>query len=85
MGDKLKIPTMLTIRETAERFRLPVYFIRKCVGEGNFVSVRAGRKFLINTDSVTEFLETGIPQGAASAKAAPQSETAPRISPISLR
>lgn len=76
---------MLTIRETAELFKLPVHFVRACAGDGRFVSVRAGRKFLVNADSVTEFLETGIPQGATSAKAALQTKTTPRIAPISLR
>ena len=80
MNESIKIPTMLTIKETAELFKLPVHFVRLCASNGSFVSVRAGRKFLINKESVTTFLNTGKPQGAA-----PQLETAPRITPISLR
>lgn len=85
MNELVKIPRMLTIRETAELFKLPVHFVRACVGDGRVVAVRAGRKFLINADSVTAFLSTGAPQGAASRQAAPQSETAPRVLPIPLR
>lgn len=85
MGENLTIPIMLTVRETAERFNLPVHFVRVCVGNGSFVSVRAGRKFLINAESVVTFLSTGLPQGVASQQAAPQIETTSRIAPISLR
>jgi len=89
MVENLTIPTMLTVRETAERFKLPVHFVRACVGDGSFVSVRAGRKFLVNAESVTAFLSTGKPQGAAvnfsENSRRSDGETAPRITPISLR
>lgn len=89
MVEDLTIPTMLTVRETAERFKLPVHFVRACVGDGSFVSVRAGRKFLVNAESVTAFLSTGIPQGVAAnnqeCSCRFDGETAPRITPIALR
>lgn len=89
MNELHKIPTMLTVRETAERFKLPVHFVRSCVGDGSFVSVRAGRKFLVNAESVTAFLNTGVPQGTAATttESARRSdvETARRVTPISLR
>lgn len=82
---EVKAPRMETITTTAEILNLPVHFIRTKVKNGDVVAVRAGRKFLVNVDSVIAFLSTGIPQGAASAKAVPQTETAQRITPISLR
>lgn len=89
MGEKLNIPTMLTIREVAELFKLPLHFVRSCVGDSSFVSVRAGRKFLVNAESVTAFLSTGKPQGAVanSPKSDRRSDekTAPRVTSISLR
>lgn len=89
MGENLNIPTMLTIREVAELFKLPLHFVRSCVGDGSFVSVRAGRKFLVNAESVTAFLSTGKPQGAAAndreCSRRSDGETASRITPISLR
>ena len=89
MVENLTIPTMLTVRETAERFKLPVHFVRACVRDSSFVSVRAGRKFLVNAESVTAFLSTGKPQGAAAndrkSSSRSDGETAPRVTPISLR
>lgn len=89
MNETLKVPTMLTIRETAELFKLPVHFVRACVGDGSFVSVRAGRKFLVNAESVMAFLSTGKPQGAAANTTEnsrrSDEKTVPRVTPISLR
>jgi len=81
----LKIPQMETIVSTAKILGLPVHFLRAAVANGDVVSVRAGRKNLVNIDSVIAFLNTGIPQGATTRQAAPQTENAPRIAPISLR
>lgn len=83
MKNAIEIPRMLTIRETAELFNLPIHFVRQKVGSGEVVSVRAGRKFLVNAESVSEFLRTGKPQGTT--KAAPAADTTPRIAPIPLR
>lgn len=89
MENNVKIPRMLTIREAAELFNLPIHFVRECVGDGRVVAVRAGRKFLVNADSVTAFLNSGVSQGAAAndreCSRRSDGETAPRITPISLR
>lgn len=77
-----EIPEMLTVKETEVRYKLREYFIRRMVADGCVVSIRSGRKILINAASVTRYLETGLPQGT---QAAPQNETTPRIAPISLR
>ncbi len=80
-----EIPEMLTIKEVKVRYDLHEYLVRRMVADSCVVYIRSGRKILVNAASVTRYLETGIPQGVASAKAAPQTETAPRISPIPLR
>lgn len=80
-----KVPRMESITKTAEIFNIAVHFVRAAVANGDVVYVRAGRKFLVNCDSMAAFLSTGIPQGAASQQAAPHTENAPRIAPISLR
>lgn len=52
-----EIPRMLSIRETADLFNLPVHFVRSLVAEGKVFSVQAGsRKYYVNSDSVTAFL-----------------------------
>lgn len=80
-----EIPEMLTVKETEVRYGLRGYFVRRMVADGCVVSVRSGRKILINAASVTRYLETGVPQGSAFQQAAPQTENAPRIVPIPLR
>lgn len=51
------IPDMRGIRETAERFNLPVNFVRSLVREGKVVAVQAGRKkYFVNQASVIRFL-----------------------------
>lgn len=86
MNEPNKIPEMLSIRETAALSDppLPVHFVRVCVARGDVVSVKAGRKILINVDSFRRYLETGIPQGTPP-KAAPCVENVPHVTPISLR
>ncbi len=85
MDDNMKVPRMEPINPAAVISNMPVHALRMMVANGDVVSIRAGRKILVNMDSLIAFLNTGIPQGAASQQAAPQTETAPRISPISLR
>lgn len=89
MDDNITVPRMATIKTTAELFKLPIHFIRAAVTNGNVVSVRAGRKFLVNIDSVTAFLSTGKPQGAAAndrdSSRRSDEETVSRVTPISLR
>lgn len=65
MDDNIKVPRMESITKTAELFKLPVHFVRAAVANGDVVSVRAGRKILVNLDSLAAFLNTGKPQGAS--------------------
>lgn len=85
MNDNTTIPRMETIPQAAVTFNIPVHFVRTAVANGYVVYVRAGRKILVNCDSMATFLNTGIPQGSACREANPQTENAPRIAPISLR
>lgn len=82
MTDNLKIPQMLTIRETAETFKLPVHFVRQKVNSGEVVAIRAGRKFLVNAEKFADYLNGGNVSEAPNSSV---ENNAPRISPISLR
>lgn len=54
------IPDMRSIKETAERFRLPVNFVRRLVLDGKVISVQAGRKkYFVNQASVAALLNGG--------------------------
>lgn len=52
------VPHMATIKATAKLFGLPEHFIRQLVLSGKVVAVKAGCKYLVNTDRLTEFLNT---------------------------
>lgn len=51
-------PRMEPIKTTAALFNLPVHFVRQKVTSGEIVAVRAGRRFLVNVDKLTEYLNT---------------------------
>lgn len=90
MDNKLNTPRIQVegIKSTAEILGLSVHFVRTAVANGDVVSVRAGRKILVNVDSFRRYLETGIPQGAAAnttENSRRSTENEPRITPISLR
>ena len=51
-------PTMLTIRETAERTGHAVHYIRQLCLQGKIIYRKAGNKFLINYEKFIEFLNT---------------------------
>ncbi len=55
---EFKPPRMETIKTTASLFNLPVHFIRAKVASGEIVAVKAGRRFLVNVDKLTEYLNT---------------------------
>ncbi len=83
MLENLKPPRMETITTTAEILHVPVHFVRAKVKNGEVVAVKAGRRYLVNVDKFIEYLN-----GNTVTEAAPlcsNSETAPRIAPISLR
>lgn len=62
---QFKLPTMLTIKETAEYCKkngapkITQFRIRQLAKDGNIVCVPAGRKYLINLDKFIEYLNNG--------------------------
>lgn len=55
----ISIPTMLTIPEAAERTGLSKHYLRQLVLQGKIVYISAGRKYLINMNSLAAFLNKG--------------------------
>ena len=49
-------PTMLTIKQTAERTGLAVHYIRQLCLENKIVYRKAGAKYLINFEKFIEYL-----------------------------
>ena len=54
--DKLNIPTMLTIKETAEKTHLAEAYIRRLVWNNQICYVRSGKKYLVNLEKLIDFL-----------------------------
>lgn len=80
----ISIPTMRTINETAKIFNLPPHFVRQKVLAGEVVAVRAGKKFLVNIEKFTEFLNgefSAMPLRLAEKKGEGAAQSA-TISPI---
>ena len=51
-----KVPTMLTIRETAERVGLSYGIVRRMALRGEIVTVKSGRKTFVNFDRFIDYL-----------------------------
>ena len=58
MNQEIKVPTMLTIKETAKVTGIAEYNIRQLVAGNKICFVKAGRKFLINLEKFVEYLNT---------------------------
>lgn len=84
-SDGYKPPLMLSPVETAERFNLPQHFVRELAANGSVVSIRAGRRILINAESVERYLTTGEAQGAVTAAENVPAPSGGRIVPIPLK
>lgn len=54
-----KIPTMVTIRKAAELTGLSYNCLRKLCISQQIVHIKAGSKFLINLEKLTEYLNQG--------------------------
>lgn len=60
MGDVFSaVPTMLTIRETANRTGVSYDAIRKLCLRDEIVYIKVGKKFLINFEKFCEYLNNG--------------------------
>jgi len=55
----MPIPTMLTIKEAAEKTGVSYDCIRKLCLQNKIVHIRAGVKYLINFEKFVEYLNAG--------------------------
>ncbi len=53
------IPTMLTIKEAAQQTKLTEHYIRSLCISGKIVTVKTGKKYLVNLERLIDFLNTG--------------------------
>lgn len=56
---KVQLPRMRTVRAAAAESGLAEYFIRRLIRTGKIRFVCAGRKYLINFDSLIAYLNDG--------------------------
>ncbi len=54
-----ELSVMLTIKEAATKFNLPEHFVRQLVWQKKVKFVKAGRKYLINQQSLIDYLNEG--------------------------
>lgn len=59
MDNSVHFPHMGTVQEAAKASGLAQCHIRKLLAEGTVRSVRAGRRILVNLDSLSKYLEMG--------------------------
>ena len=59
-------PKMRTINEIAGEYGLARHFVRQVVVSGKVVHVKAGNKYLINSEKFAEWLNTGEQNGQPS-------------------
>lgn len=70
MSDAIGYPSMITIRQAAEKFGLSPAFVRRLCREGSVRFVAVGRtRWLVNERSLVQFLEQGSPIPAAQSNA----------------
>ena len=72
-----EVPDMETIKETAEIFKLPEYFIRQLVKSGKVIAIKSGRKIFVNVEKFAELLNTSVVNADEN-----QNETSFGIKPI---
>ena len=56
MDNTIVVPTMLSIKETAERTNLSETYIRNLVWDNKIVYVKTGRKYLVNLERLVDYL-----------------------------
>lgn len=62
MTGNFELPKMATINECAKIVKLAKYHIRQLVLQGKVKYVKAGKKYLINLNSLIEYLNNGEAQ-----------------------
>lgn len=65
MGEAVMFPHMGTIKEAAAESGLAVYRVRKLVASGQVRYIKAGRRILVNLDSLARYMEQGEQQVTA--------------------
>ncbi|WP_243871884.1 excisionase family DNA-binding protein [Faecalicatena fissicatena] len=55
----MTIPTMVSIKEASRQTGISYEFIRQLIRERKIIYVRAGVKFLVNMESLVDYLSTG--------------------------
>jgi excisionase family DNA binding protein len=58
MNINISVPHMETIETTARLFGLPKHFVRQKVLTGEVVAVCSGRRYLVNVDKFSEYLNS---------------------------
>lgn len=58
MNQEIRVPTMLSIKETAKTTGVAEYYIRQLVAGNEICFVKAGKKYLINLEKFVEYLNT---------------------------
>ena len=56
--EEMKIPTMLSIQDTAKRTGLSKTYIRKLCWDRKISYVKSGSKYLVNLERLIEYLNT---------------------------
>lgn len=59
MGEAVLFPRMGTIKEAADASGLAIYRVRHLVASGKIRYIRAGRRILVNLDSLARYLNAG--------------------------
>ena len=59
MNKEIHVPCMITINEAAQIVKLAKYHIRQLVLQDKVKYVKAGRKYLLNLDSLINYLQNG--------------------------
>ena len=59
MNKEIDIPCMITINEAAQIVKLAKYHIRQLVLQGKVKYIKTGRKYLLNLDSLINYLQNG--------------------------
>lgn len=65
MGNEVYFPRMATIKEASTVSGLAVYRIRQLVAARQVKFIHAGRRILVNLDSLARYLEQGDQQESA--------------------
>ena len=59
MNNNINVPIMKSVCSTAELLNLPIHFVRNLVKLNKISYVMAGKKVLINIESVLKYLNDG--------------------------